>query len=94
MKRLLVGNYTGVWTGQLVALSSLGKWQQTLLSVQILRLQKSTSNVNFYYSYTFSFAQWTCGSAVLLNLSVCFAVLPDGQERWFGAHIYGNEHEL
>jgi len=30
---------------------------------------------------------------VILNLSVSFAILPEGQERWFGARIYGHELE-
>lgn len=41
------------------------------------------------YSYPFSVAQQTCRSTVLLNLSV--SVLPEGRERWFGAHMYGYE---
>lgn len=61
MKRLLVGNYTGVWTSQLVAFSSLGKWQQTLLSV-IFEVAEKHFKCKFFfspllnYSYTFSFA--------------------------------------
>lgn len=31
---------------------------------------------------------------MLLNLSVCFAVLLDRREKWFGVHIYRHEHGL
>lgn len=89
---LLYSYYTGVGTGQLVALSSLGKWQQTLLSVQFLRLQKSTSDANFscepfiklFIYFLFCLTDlWKCGAPELKCL-FCYS------SRWTGKVVWGS----